>query len=179
MLLLPPQGIAEKLNQASYITGELFTTARRFMAVFTAHFSASTGKLAAFLDQNIPGSTPLVFRCRNGTRIPFSDIADCLSRIDFDAQALNMACERYICRHTPAAGATCLPAAPLVQAVMTCWQQLFGQEDGAGLQLLHQQLCGSPAARSSSVNAGAPQHQCRGYHISRLQWLLPGFQSHR
>lgn len=176
-LLLPPQGIAEKLNQASYTTGELFTTARRFMVVFTAHFCASITKLA----QNIPGSKQLVFRCRNDTRIPLSDVVDCLSCTDFDAQALNMACERYICRLTPAAAATCLPAAPLVLAVMTCWRQLFGQEDRAGQQLLRQQLCGPPADAASSVdgavvNAGALQHHCRGGYVVRLQRLLPCFQ---
>lgn len=130
------QGIAEKLNQASYMTSELYTTARRFMVVFAAHFQTLLEKGALFIPPAL-GPHGLQFRCRNGTLIPLADVVKCLRAVNFTGQALNMACERYMCRLTPAAAATCLPAAPLVAALRICWCKLFGDESA---ELLLQRL---------------------------------------
>lgn len=41
------------------------------------------------------------------------------------AQKLSMACERYICRLTPAFGFLCLPTESLVPQLSDCWKFLF------------------------------------------------------
>jgi hypothetical protein len=114
----PAQSLANKLNQASYTTGELYSTAQYFMAVFAKHFTS-------LLWQPLMQSS-LSISCRNGAPIQLSEAVSCLLAVNYNGQALSMACERYMCRLTPAAGATCLPAARLLQAMYHCWELLFG-----------------------------------------------------
>jgi glutamate racemase len=67
------QGIAEKLNQASYMISELYTTARRFMVVFAAHFQTLLREGDLFKQPDTP-QQGLPFRCRNDTLIPLADV---------------------------------------------------------------------------------------------------------
>jgi hypothetical protein len=123
------------------------------MTVFAKHFTS-------LLRQPLMQSS-LSISCRNVAPIQLSEAVRCLRAVNYNGQALSMACERYMCRVTPAAGATCLPAARLLQAMYHCWELLFGQGPATEqLQRLGaQQAAGDQQPPVSNSTTGQQQQE--------------------
>jgi hypothetical protein len=89
------QAIPEKLSIASYSTREMYTAAQRFMTEFSTHFQqAVEGLQVANVNFDII--------CLAGNaKIAASTLLECMQRVHFETQGLNMAVERYACRWKP------------------------------------------------------------------------------
>jgi hypothetical protein len=100
------QAIPEKLSIASYSTREMYPAAQRFLTEMSDHFQRAVSR-----------ATNMTFRirCSAGDAIvKASKLRECLLRVRFENQGLNMAVERYICRSTPDYAALSLPAGAVV-----------------------------------------------------------------
>jgi hypothetical protein len=95
------QNISEKLSVASRSTGELYLTGQCFLLAFAEHFQAAVA--AVDLEFSLICSA-------GNARVSASRLKECLSRVNFENQGLNMAVERYMCRSTPDYAALSLPA---------------------------------------------------------------------
>ncbi|WIA20534.1 hypothetical protein OEZ85_004929 [Tetradesmus obliquus] len=104
------EAIPEKLSIASYSTREMYPAAHRFLTEMSRHFQQA-------LKAKDP-NTDFTIRCSAGGRkVAAERLCECLCRVRFENQGLNMAVERYICRRTPDYAALSLPAAQVLQGV--------------------------------------------------------------
>lgn len=99
----------------------MYYAALHYIQTFSSHFKASLG----FMLQRIPGTTTIV--CSVGQPVvELSTVVECLCRIEYGNQGLNMAVERYICRKTPDSAAHCLPADTVVADIRRWTALLYG-----------------------------------------------------
>jgi hypothetical protein len=141
------QAIPEKLSIASYSTREMYPAAQRFLAEMSQHFQRAINR-----------ATNMTFRirCSVGDGIlKASDLRECLSRVRFENQDLNMAVERYICRSTPDYAALSLPAGPVVTDIIKWAAAVFESSSGMTSRGHFQAIC-LLHSRYTSPIAGAP-----------------------
>jgi hypothetical protein len=121
------QTIPEKLSIASYSTRELFSAAHRFLEEFSAHFQRAIKQQQAAINANETADFTIVCWAGNA-RIQLKTLLECMQRINFKNQGMNMAVERYICRHTPDYAA--LPPSQQLQTMQQVIQEFAGEMFG-------------------------------------------------
>ena len=132
--------LIDKLNRASFnrYSSQMFLVASTYFETLSAHFKK--GLKVYIVPDTVQGDLTIIGATGNCYKL--SELANCLCNIRYgDQRGLAMACERYICRLTPACAATCLPVNSVVGAFTVCYEALFGD---AGLGHLQELLKSDP-----------------------------------
>jgi hypothetical protein len=119
------QAIPEKLSIASYSTGEMYPAAHCFLMEFSQHFQEQASDKAAAARRKFQ-----IICSAGGSVIEASELLECLSRVGFNNQGMNMAVERYICRVTPDYAALYLPSDYVVRDILKWAGKLYDSADG-------------------------------------------------
>jgi hypothetical protein len=101
----------------------MYTAAQRFMAEFSAHFQQAVKTLKN------AGVNFTIISLAGNAKIKLRRVLNCLMRVNFKNQGLNMAVERYICRCTPDYAAHSEPDAETCDAIWEWVKDLYGYAD--------------------------------------------------